>query len=247
MDLHRRIVYGMHKEARRLAFAFYLRKGRVPPRIIEILHATASPEAFDDYCKFSPDQPRAPARTPEGGQWIDAGGGGRKPSKKPREPGDLRRAPDKPTEKRAQAIYGETSGLLPQLLNPGKNPYAQENWNSDSARKLHVARVYIGVVAQRNPKVHYAVPTDPANSIESQAWSLSIDAAIEAGNDSVADARITHFFLRQGGVGRQIPPWPELRRYYSMGPFINMGGGDVPQGSNTYIDFYGKKPYKETW
>ena len=76
MDLHRRIVYGMHREAKRLAFAFYLRKGRVPPRIIEILHATASPEAFDDYCKFSPDQPRAPAGMPEGGQWIDAGGGG---------------------------------------------------------------------------------------------------------------------------------------------------------------------------
>lgn len=74
MDLRRNILYGMHKEAERLAFAYYLRKGRVPPRITEILNATASPEAFDEYCRFNPDQPRAPAGTPEGGQWIDAGG-----------------------------------------------------------------------------------------------------------------------------------------------------------------------------
>ena len=32
MDLHRNIVQGLHKEAERLAFAFYLRKGRVPAR-----------------------------------------------------------------------------------------------------------------------------------------------------------------------------------------------------------------------
>lgn len=221
----------MNQEAGRLALAWYLRKGRVPRNICEIL--TASLEAFQ---KYNADQPRVPAGSPDGGQWTDGDGSNGNPS-----PSDgLRRAPDKKAEKRAKAIYGETSGLTPKLLNPNKNPYNPKNWNSDSASKLHLARAYIGVVSGRNPKVRYAVPTDPKNGIQAQTWGLAVDAAISGGDGTILDPRVTHFFLRQEGVGRQTPPWQGFSRYYSIGPFNNVGGGDVPRGSNTFIDFYGK-------
>jgi len=232
---HDLILRGLNREAQRLAFAWYLRRGRVPARIKVILEATASRETF---AKYSADQPRVPAGHPDGGQWTDGGGGGA--NRKPQTSGGLRKVLDKKTKKRAEAIYGETSGLTPQLLNPKRSVYDPKNWNSDSAKKLHRARIGIGIVSERNPKVNYAEPSDPNNAIQAQTWSLAVDAGISAGDDTALDPRVTHFFLRQRGTGRQTPPWPELTRYYSMGPFNNVGGGDVPKGPNTYIDFYGK-------
>ncbi len=148
-------------------------------------------------------------------------------------------APDPASQKRATAIYGETSGLFPQLLPGKKNPYDAKNWGTASFKKLQTARAYVGVVSDRNAFVYRSMPSSHANSIEKRAWSDAIYAAT-ATKIPALDARINHFFLRQIGNGVQIAPWPELQRYLSLGPFINVGGGDVPKGSATYIDFYGK-------
>jgi hypothetical protein len=147
---------------------------------------------------------------------------------------------DQSTRKRAQAIYGETSGLIPELLNPGTNPYNPSNWDSDSASQLEKARTYIGIVSERNPSVNFASPSDATNPIQMRAWNLSVEAATNAADGSLLDSRVTNFFLRQDGIGIQTPPWHGLHMIMSLGPFNNVGGGDVPKGANTYIDFYGK-------
>ena len=151
---------------------------------------------------------------------------------------------DPKTEKRAQAIYGETSGLTPKLINPKVSPYKKSNWEAKSAERLHAARTFIGIISERNPLVHFASPTNFENSIQSQVWVHSVEAAMNAANSTLLDPHVTNFFLRQDGVGRQVPPWPEFIRYESLGPFNNVGGGDVPIGPNTYIDFYGKPAYR---
>ena len=175
--------------------------------------------------KYRPDQARAPAGSREGGRWTSEGGS-HEPSGK--------------LKKRTMAIYGETSGLYPKLLSPNKSPYDQSNWDIQSAQMLHTTRTYIGIVSERNPKVHYASPIKPNNPIQASAWRLSEAAAREGGNQQLLNPKITHFFLRQDGVGLQRPPWQGYQRYLSLGPFLNIGGGDVPRGGNTYVDFYGK-------
>jgi lysozyme len=61
-----------YKNARRVAFAHYLRKGFVPPELVATLKAT---ESYAELQKYSPDQPRVPAGNPDGGQWTSGGGG----------------------------------------------------------------------------------------------------------------------------------------------------------------------------
>ncbi|MEJ0063416.1 MAG: hypothetical protein WDO70_09530 [Alphaproteobacteria bacterium] len=130
--------------------------------------------------------------------------------------------------------------MTPQLIDPKKSPYNPSNWDKDSANKLHAAKVYVGIVSDRNPLVHYDKPRNADNSIEAYAWGRAVEAAIDAADGTRLDLRVTNFFLRQEGEGRQTPPWLGLTRYLSLGPFNNAGGGDVPEGLNTYIDFYGK-------
>lgn len=60
----------LHEEAQSLAFSYYLRKGRVPQRLKQIIAITSSPELFFKM-NFNPDQPRVPAGSPEGGQWTN--------------------------------------------------------------------------------------------------------------------------------------------------------------------------------
>jgi hypothetical protein len=217
---------------------------------------------------FNPAQPRVPAGNAEGGEWTGGSGGGGRDSPRPEgrpdnEPGAgsgghislprrkpahlpvsarLRQPPDYPTGRRASAIYGETSGLTPQLKNPKGSSYNPENWREDSAKKLATARAYIGIVSERNPRVHFSLPPDSANSIEARVWNDSVDAAIVGKNSDHLDRRVTNFFLRQEGIGRQKPEnWSKtLNVLVTVGPFNNAGGGDVPRGPNTYIDFYGK-------
>ena len=134
-----------------------------------------------------------------------------------------------------QAIYGETAGLYPQLTL-GTNPHRSSNWNAISLKQLQTARSWIAEVQSRNHNVKYARPSsnDP---IEQQVWHLSLIAALEAGELSPETVR--HFFIRQEGVGPQTPSWAAGdTSYRSFGPFINVGGGDVPVGPATYIDFY---------
>ncbi|MFZ4124722.1 MAG: hypothetical protein ACOYJ2_01450 [Rickettsiales bacterium] len=181
---------------------------------------------------YKPTQPRHPRGHPDGGQWTREGGGRRLEN--------TARDTNAKTRKRARAIYGETSGLTPILKDPKKSPYNPANWEPDSAARLKRARTYIGIVSMRNPRVHYASPSDPKNPIQSRVWKDSVDASIAGDDETQLDKRVDHFFLRQEGIGRQTPPWPELERVHSIGPFNNIGGGDVPKGPKTYIDFYGK-------
>ncbi|MGB4102023.1 MAG: hypothetical protein WBK91_08985, partial [Alphaproteobacteria bacterium] len=69
-------IIDLHQKAHRAAFAWYIRKGTIPPVLTEILEATRSAEAF---AKYNPDwmnQPRAPSGQPEGGQWTGDGSEG---------------------------------------------------------------------------------------------------------------------------------------------------------------------------
>jgi hypothetical protein len=67
----------LHDEAHEVAFSYYIRKGFVPPRLLEVMEVTSSVKAFIDYTfKFNPDQPRIPAGNPDGGQWTSGDGGG---------------------------------------------------------------------------------------------------------------------------------------------------------------------------
>jgi len=63
-DLHQ-IVCAMARED-------YLRRGHVPRQVMELVETTRSFDALAK--KYKPDQPRAPSGSPDGGQWIDAGG-----------------------------------------------------------------------------------------------------------------------------------------------------------------------------
>ena len=49
---------------------------------------------------------------------------------------------------------------------------------------------------------------------------------------------VNNFFLRQAGIGRQAPPWANGQPEFTYGPFINVGGGDVPKGRRTFLDVY---------
>jgi len=212
---------------------------------------------------FDPSQPRVQRGNPDGGEWTETGGGSggssgtgtshtpsgdsstRKPGVKPAygeipPRGRLRQPPDPGSGKRARAIYGETSGLTPSLKNPKAGSYNPSNHDPHSAEQLARARAYIGIVSERNPKVHFAKPPSSGNPIEASAWNHSVDAAIDGHKPEGLDPRVTNFFLRQEGIGRQVPPWTGMRRYLSLGPFSNVGGGDVPRGPKTYIDFYGE-------
>ncbi|MEJ0063417.1 MAG: hypothetical protein WDO70_09535 [Alphaproteobacteria bacterium] len=56
------------REAENTAFSYYIRKGRVPPVLTEIIMIVSSMETLEQYAaKYSPDQPRVPAGNPDGG------------------------------------------------------------------------------------------------------------------------------------------------------------------------------------
>jgi hypothetical protein len=240
MDTFLENYAALKNTAELLSFKCYIRTGKVPQEVRYILQEL---QQFGEEMKYDPNQPRVPAGSSDGGQWTSGGArdSQENPSRnKPKKPSDvsLRATPNAATEKRARAIYGETSGLFPQLKNKKLSVYNPKNWDEASSKKLHNARVYIGVISVRNPKVHFAKPRDAKNPIQSQIWDFAVDAGLEAGDDTKINKRIKYFFLRQDGIGRQTPPWAGFERLLSVGPFNNVGGGDVPKGPNTYIDFY---------
>jgi len=196
------------------------------------------------YKEYNPDQPRDDhGRWTNGGGNTDIliGGSGNDTIGSGNKLDTMYQSLDEATQKRAQAIYGETSGLTPVLINPNGNPYNSNNWNPNSTEQLNTAKTYIGIVSDRNSYVNYALPSDTNNPIEAAAWASSLNSAINGSDGSQLDSRVTNFFIRQDGVGTQAPNWPNLQLHMSLGPFNNVGGGDVPKGPNTYIDFYGKK------
>ncbi|HEY8095028.1 MAG TPA: hypothetical protein VIE65_02905, partial [Methylobacter sp.] len=115
--------------------------------------------------------------------------------------------------------------------------YNMDGWDPASATNLNMARTWIAEVQKRNHTMKYVDKPNGSNSIENNQWQLAENAAKNASNISPAD--VQHFFIRQDGVGKQVLPYaPNAKPYMSFGPFINTGGGDVPRGDNTYIDFY---------
>jgi hypothetical protein len=138
---------------------------------------------------------------------------------------------------RAGTIFGETSGLYPQSIDPAKSATDPTNWQTDSYDALQFARTAIGVVAGRNTRTHTATPKHD-NPAERDAWQSSESAGnAAAANPALLDSHITQFYLR--GDGDTGQPWPTLRRYLTVGPFRNVGGGDAPAGNNLFIEFYG--------
>jgi RHS repeat-associated protein len=139
-------------------------------------------------------------------------------------------------ESGAEAAYGETSGLYPQQATKG-SIYNSKTWDNDSYQNLQDARSYIADVSGRNTYVRSYRPTG-SNSFEQEVWNACNVAADNASNLSIP-SDVNHFFIRQNGTGRQNPDWAgNLNPYKSFGPFINTGGGDVPKGNQTFIDFY---------
>jgi RHS repeat-associated protein len=139
------------------------------------------------------------------------------------------------TNAKAATIFGETSGLSP-ALGPDHKP------DPDSEKNLKDARENVGDVSDRNSNVYSHTPTSKElkNPQVREAWEASKDAA--RGSDGTKPGN--YFFIRQDKVGNQKPPakagfgqGDPIREY---GPFRNVGGGDVPKGSNTYVDIYDK-------
>lgn len=164
-------------------------------------------------------------------------GGGAKPSA---DTGVATAGADSPGH--ASTVYGESSGLFPQLQAGTTNPYHPGNWDPQSVEQLKTAREWIAGVGLRNPKV-YKKSADLSNRTERMVWNLATDAAQGAQNLQLPPG-VDHFFMRQDGMGSQKPPWGkdgapyEGKPYKTFGPFINVGGGKVPAGNKTYIDFY---------
>ena len=134
-----------------------------------------------------------------------------------------------------RTIYGETSGVYPQLL-PGKSGlYHPQNWDPASADQLQTARAWIAGVRLRNPVVHEA-SADTSNGVESMAWKHANDAAQQAQTMQLPQG-VNHFYIREEGAPDQDPNWG--KPYKSFGPFINVGGNkNTPAGAKTFIDFY---------
>jgi len=206
------------------------------------------PWPLDALGVYNPDQPRVPAGQTGGGEWTSEEGGGSGEDADMddddivlvAEGSEPSTGIDRSTRERARAIYGETASLRPALIDAKVSPDKPSNWNAESAAQLATARAYVGVVSDRNPSVHRDSPGKSAGTLDLRAWDQAVAAARPSTDGSQLDPRITHFFLRQDGIGPQSPPWPGAQRILSLGPFFNVGGGDVPRGPATYIDFYGK-------
>ncbi len=85
----RQTIQALHSEAQHKAFDCYVRRGRVPKALLTMIRAAEVLEQAYDLAerqerqkrwvaarsKYSPSQPRAPAGSPDGGQWVDVDGG----------------------------------------------------------------------------------------------------------------------------------------------------------------------------
>jgi RHS repeat-associated protein len=156
--------------------------------------------------------------------------------------GEERDGPAQQQEQKAEVGYGETAGLLPAKAANApakvKNIYDPSTWDPASTQQLQDARQNIMDISDRNSNVKKSTASD--NPIEQQIWNANMDAAGKS-NGSMSGK---YFFIRQDGVGAQHPSkragYGQGTPIRSYGPFRNVGGGDVPRGSGTYIDIYDK-------
>jgi hypothetical protein len=145
----------------------------------------------------------------------------------------------------AMAVYAETGGLFPKKISRG-SVYDPAYWVSGfgpgGAGDLLLARRMIAETRKGNKRTHLkAFPVD-LHPLHLLSWYPCAEAA-----EDVIDAEVytlppgtrLHFFIRQDGVGRQKAAYlKNSEPVLSFGPFVNVGGGDVPAGDKTYIDFY---------
>lgn len=94
-------------------------------------------------------------------------------------------------------------------------------------------------ISERNRNVAHAKPGKNAGQIEKSVWNDNEQAAKRSDGTLPGN----HFFIRQAGVGPQRPTKAARfgqagRPIRSYGPCVNVGGGDVPKGNQTYVDIY---------
>jgi hypothetical protein len=167
------------------------------------------------------------------------GGAASKPTKQSAPPVPLP-APARSAEDRAKVIFGETSGLYPQSIDPEGPENDPRNWVSDSFDNLQAARRYIGIVASRNRKRESKIP-NPEIPLEVEVWENAMSAGTAAQNNpDLLDARITNFYIR-GDRNRTKEAFKGLSKFLTIGPFRSVGKGDAGAGNNVYIEFYGKR------
>ncbi|WP_374634194.1 peptidoglycan-binding protein [Ferrovibrio sp.] len=145
---------------------------------------------------------------------------------------------------KATATYGETRGLYPKAkADSKKNIYNPNSWDEKSSNELQTARAWVAVVSERNNVINrIQSPTVEKDKIEQKAWEDSLSAAQKSEALAVPED-VEFFFIRQEKVGKQRPGFlpTDQQPYKSFGPFRNVGGGDVPKGDATYIDFYQRR------
>lgn len=145
----------------------------------------------------------------------------------------------------AMAVYAETGGLFPRRIARGSvyDPaYWASGYGSGGAGDLLLARRMIAETRKRNKRTHLkAFPAD-LHRLHLLSWYPCAEAAedtVGAELHPLPPGHRLHFFIRQDGAGRQRAAYlKNFEPVLSFGPFVNVGGGDVPAGDKTYIDFY---------
>ena len=159
-----------------------------------------------------------------------------------------------PVGERAKAIYGETAGFRPQLLDPTKSPDNPSNWEPESAKALADTRTMVGAMYGRNQKMRSATPQDWNNPIEKREWNNALTAAVSS-LDYNLDPMLSNMYHRQEGASVAPPDpstlkdWQGLTPIRQSGPYYNVGGVSdenilkgkgIAKGPKAYIDWYGR-------
>jgi hypothetical protein len=155
--------------------------------------------------------------------------------------------------RRAAAIYGETAGLRPQMIDPNGSVNNPNNWDPASTHALHEARTNVGAMyGDVKPAMKPKIPPDMNNRIQKQQWDLAMAAAKDSMNVNL-DPRLKRMWMRQDPTGSQTyARWVNegLFPIQPMGPFVNTipaspevvkGGDAIAKGPRAYIDFYRRK------
>ena len=145
----------------------------------------------------------------------------------------------------SMAVYGETAGLFPSRVARG-SVYDPKTWRGGfspgSAGDLLLARRMIAETRKGNKRTRLAVIPFFPDRPSLLAWYCCAEAAEDAAGARLYTAppgMRLHFYIRQAGKGTAKAPY--LAAYdpvMTFGPFVNVGGGDVPAGDATFIDFY---------
>ena len=143
------------------------------------------------------------------------------------------------------AVYAETGGLFPRQVRDG-SVYDATTWADDfdagSVYDLRCARRMVAEARKSNKRTHLRARPPASDRLATRAWLACAEAAGDALRREVypiEPGERLHFFIRQDGEGAQKAPYLDgYEPVVSYGPFVNVGGGDVPAGAATYLDFY---------